>query len=122
MSNIEQLLNFVEGIVCGIGLGIFTGWLIFSDDEPARTRRGRVRSKPLLGGADAPHGKGAGLEGKPAVGRREESAGSPGCPACGERHFHMSNGAWRCFRCGWTAEQSAPPNARSHFPSGSEVK
>jgi len=75
----------------------------------APTRRGRVGSKPLLGGATPPD-EGAGLRGKPAVGRRKESED---CPRC-----HGERLEWRkfprtvrkCRRCNGTGKRIAPPN------------
>ena len=42
--------------------------------------------------------------------QNENNEGIPDCPSCGGWQFHMRSGAWRCCRCGWTAEQSTPPN------------
>lgn len=50
--------------------------------------------------------------------QNENNEGIPDCPSCGGWQFHMRSGAWRCCRCGWTAEQSTPPNVCNQAPRG----
>ena len=107
MSRIETA--FFIGIWCGAAIM----WLIFIVLHSARTRRGRVRSKPLLGGATPP-GKGAGLKGKPAVGRRKESEVCPRCKGTGSLQSHEHAWKYMCYLCNGTGERIAPPKRPLH--------
>lgn len=65
--NIEKEIAEVRRKISVASLELYAAAIILSDLEAsARTRRGRVRSKPLLGGA-TPLDEGAGLKGKPKV-------------------------------------------------------
>lgn len=65
--------------------------------------------QPLLGGATPP-GKGAGLKGKPAVGRRKESEDCPGCGGNGTYLSHTYKIRKTCEVCNGTGKRIAPPN------------
>lgn len=106
--NFERMSKAQQEAVCTMVKLVFDH---FSKPKETRTRRGRVRSKPLLGGATPP-GKGAGLKGKPAVGRRKESEV---CPVCGNSGIigYVRKGviSWdKCLACGGQTKRIAPPN------------
>jgi len=91
--------------------------ILSSLSASAPTRRGRVGSKPLLGGATPPD-EGAGLRGKPPVGRRKDRTRI--CPRCKgikrvwSKWFHRMVKCWWCKGTGRV--RIAPPN--TNFQAG----
>ena len=94
------------GLVVGNIIGIAICWFIFTGIQLARTRRGRVRSKPLLSDA-SPRDNGAGLEGKPGVERREKKIT---CPFCYAGIILVGHEMRECRWCKGTGVFHAPLN------------